>query len=198
MLVIGLTGGIASGKSTVAACFARLGIPIIDADVIARQVTAPGTTALSKIKKHFGVTIINAQGELNRRQLRQLIFADAQERQWLEQLLHPIIQQEIIRQIAEITAPYCIVVIPLLIETGPYPFLNRILVIDTDEQTQIARLIERDHFTATQAQQALSLQATRNERLSFANDIIHNNTDFTTLERAVNQLHQSYIKLQKN
>lgn len=195
MLVVGLTGGIASGKSTVAACFARLGIPVIDADVIAREVTLPNTAAFVQIKKHFGDTIVNAQGELDRRQLRRLIFADPKQRQWLERLLHPIIQQEMIHQVAEITAPYCIVVIPLLIETGPYSFLNRILVVDADEQTQITRLIERDHFTHAQAQQALSLQATRNQRLPHADDIVVNNTDLTTLEQVVNQLHQSYMKL---
>jgi dephospho-CoA kinase len=137
MLVVGLTGGIGSGKSTVANMFAALGVSVIDADVISREITQSGKPAFNSIIKHFGERLILPDGKLDRSQLRDIIFEDPKQRLWLENLTHPLIRDEMSRQIKNITAPYCIAVIPLLLEVEFYSFINRILVVDASEQKQI-------------------------------------------------------------
>jgi len=193
MKVIGLTGGIGSGKSTVAKLFADLGVPIIDADLIARELTQPQTFALDQISYHFGSSILKSDGTLNRPQLRQLIFSDPQKRLWLEKLLHPLIQQEIKRQIDKLNAPYCILVIPLLVESGAYSFINRILVVDTSEENQIQRLQERDQMTPSEVKAIMQTQATRDTRLAQAHDVIHNHGDQKELSQQVQKLHELYL-----
>ena len=145
--IVALTGGIGSGKSTVADAFSRLGITIIDADIIARQVVEPNTPALKAIAEHFGQAIINADGTLNRRQLRECIFSDSAEKAWLNALLHPIIHQETQRQIAEARSPYVLWVVPLLVENQLHQKADRVLVIDVAPETQIQRTMMRDHVS---------------------------------------------------
>lgn len=181
MLVIGLTGGIGSGKSTVATLFANHGVPIIDADIVAREVTEPHEPALKHITTHFGDHLLLKDGQLDRTALRNIIFEQPNERIWLENLLHPIIRQRIEQQINRVAAPYCIVIIPLLFETGPYPFLNRILVIDAPENDQIERAASRDESAQSQIASILKTQATREERLKGADDIIINQGPLTNL-----------------
>ncbi|MCW5584393.1 MAG: dephospho-CoA kinase, partial [Gammaproteobacteria bacterium] len=161
MLVIGLTGGIGSGKSTVANLFAEQGVPVIDADVIAREITAPNKPAFSSIVKHFGQSILNPDGTLDRTKLRQIIFHNPKQRLWLEKLLHPQIRNEMQQQIAKMTAPYCIAVIPLLLEVEFFSFINRILVVDAPESAQIRRVMLRDHMSQPDIEAILKTQAPR-------------------------------------
>ncbi|OGT63401.1 MAG: dephospho-CoA kinase [Gammaproteobacteria bacterium RIFCSPHIGHO2_12_FULL_45_12] len=194
MLVIGLTGGIGSGKSTVAALFEKLGAPIIDADVIARQLTQPHQPAFTRIIEHFGDKLTQSDGSLNRRLLRQLIFADTTQRRWLESLLHPLIRECIQAQLNKLNAPYCLIVIPLLVETGAYPFLDRILVVDTLKEHQIARVAARDRLSVQDIHTLLQTQANRELRLSLADDVIHNDHDLTDLMPQVMRLHEQYAQ----
>ncbi|WP_054954169.1 dephospho-CoA kinase, partial [Citrobacter amalonaticus] len=172
---VALTGGIGSGKSTVANAFADLGIQIIDADIIARQVVEPGKPALDAIAAHFGPELIAADGTLHRRLLRERIFADPQEKAWLSALLHPLIQQETQRQLQQATSAYVLWVVPLLVENGLYRQANRVLVVDVTPETQLARTIQRDDVTRAHVEQILAAQATREARLAVADDVIDNN-----------------------
>jgi dephospho-CoA kinase len=189
MLVIGLTGGIGAGKTVVANHFAELGVPIIDADVIARQVAAPGTPAHQAINEHFGQT--------DRSALRKLIFDNPAERLWLENLLHPLIFAEIKKQIAAHHAPYLIVVIPLLVETMPHPYLDRILVIDANTQDQVSRTSKRDNQAAEAIDQILSSQATREQRLHLANEVILNDGSLDALKTKILAMHAHYLNIAK-
>jgi len=195
MLVIGLTGGIGSGKSTVARLFSERGIAIIDADVIARDITAPAQPAFTAITKHYGNEILCKNGTLDRAKLRHIIFNDRHERRWLENLLHPLIRGEIEKQTKQVTSPYCIVVIPLLIEVGPYPFINRILVVDTPEHLQIERTALRDKVEKHQVEAILKTQTNRQQRLKYAHDIIINDGKREDLALQVDQLHHRYLKM---
>jgi dephospho-CoA kinase len=195
MLVIGLTGGIGSGKSTVARLFEKKGIPIIDADVIAQALTLPGQPALQAIIEHFNDPALMRAGQLNRARLREIIFQLPGERLWLEQLLHPLIRKQIETQIKAIVAPYCIVVIPLLAESGAYDFINRILVIDTNETEQIKRAAQRDRVPPEQIAAILKTQASREARLGIAHDIIQNNGTLDDLIPQVERWHQHYLSL---
>jgi dephospho-CoA kinase len=195
MFVVGLTGGIGSGKSTVAALFAELGVPIIDADVIARELTTPATFAFSLIVKHFGQTILQPNGSLDRRKLRLLIFADTQQRLWLEQLLHPLILEAMQQQIAQLHTPYCIAVIPLLLEVASFSFINRILVVDTPEAEQIKRVSARDHLTPSEVDAILKTQTTREIRHAKAHDILSNDGSLEALITKVQQLHIQYLQM---
>lgn len=197
MLVIGLTGGIGSGKTTVANLFHQLGVPIIDSDEIAREVVASGSPLLAEIAKHFGSNIIDENGQLKRRELRDLIFANNQERIWLEQHLHPAIYERIREKIKTLNAPYVIVVIPLLIETNPGSLIDRILVIDSPEQLQIERVQQRDATTKENILAIIQSQISRDKRLAAADDVIDNNGDTQHLEQQVNKLHQYYLTLAK-
>ncbi|HDS9361085.1 TPA: dephospho-CoA kinase [Enterobacter chengduensis] len=192
--IVALTGGIGSGKSTVADAFSRLGITIIDADVIARQVVEPNTPALKAIEARFGSTILNDDGTLNRRRLREYIFSDSSEKDWLNSLLHPIIHQETQRQIAASTSPYCLWVVPLLVENQLQKKANRVLVIDVSPETQIQRTMARDRVSREHAEQILSAQATREARLAVADDVIDNNGAPDAIASDVARLHAQYLK----
>ncbi len=190
---VGLTGGIASGKSTVANLFADLGVTIIDTDVIAREVVAPGSPLLPKIAGHFGRDVLAADGSLDRRALRQRVFADPAERQWLEQLTHPEIRRLTDERSDAAPGPYSIVAIPLLVETGGKDRFDRVLVVDCAPELQIARLQARDGSTRAQAEAALAAQASRADRLAVADDVIHNDGDIAHLRDQVEKLHRAYV-----
>ncbi|AHE67406.1 dephospho-CoA kinase [Legionella oakridgensis] len=193
MFCIGLTGNIGSGKSTVAALFAKLGIDVISADTIAKKLTQQGQPAFYKIIEHFGDTIKEESGNINRRQLRQLVFDKPKERQWLENLLHPLIRQEIAREINYCQSPYCIIEIPLLPDKKDYPYLDRILFIQADKEIQIARLIARDQCTRQEAQTILTTQAATEKHLQIADDVLINNGSLQQLKNQIETLHQRYI-----
>ena len=195
MLVIGLTGGIASGKSAVAHLFAELGISIIDTDRIAHQLVEPGQPALESIIKHFGPAIVDHEGKLNRQRLREIIFANPSDKQWLESLLHPLIRTATAEQIQHATSGYCIVVIPLLYETWPNPLLNRVLVVNCEPKIQRQRLLLRDDISETLAHTMIAQQANTEERLSIADDVIENNGDLDQLSADVLILHNKYQRL---
>lgn len=192
---VALTGGIGSGKSTVANAFADLGIQIIDADIIARQVVAPGQPALAAIASHFGETLIGADGTLQRRLLRERIFANAQEKAWLNALLHPLIQQETQRQFQQATSPYVLWVVPLLVENNLCAKANRVLVVDVTPETQLSRTMQRDNVTRAHAEQILAAQATRDARLAVADDVIDNNGAPEAIKPDVARLHARYLQL---
>jgi len=192
MLVIGLTGGIGSGKSTVANLFAEKSITVIDTDQLARDVTLPGQAALHKIVEKFGEGILLPDKTLNRAQLRKIIFADPHKRRWLEKLLHPLIRTEMQQLIAATKSPYCIVVIPLLLETEPNPLIKRILVVDALEEQQIWRAKMRDNLSEGEIKAIIYTQVTREQRLAAADDIIYNNGTLEELALQVEKLHQLY------
>lgn len=192
MLIIGLTGGIGSGKSTVANLFEDLGVPIIDMDYIARQVVEPGQTALQQITQIFGNELIDAEGKLKRQQLSQIIFDSEEKRRQLETILHPLIREETERQLAKLETPYCVVVIPLLLESDQRSLVNRILVVDAPEDIQIARTMQRDGISASQAEKILASQVDRQSRLNAADDIINNSGELEALRHQVNKLDQMY------
>ncbi|NNF95704.1 MAG: dephospho-CoA kinase [Halobacteria archaeon] len=198
MLVIGLTGGIGSGKSTVAEMFESLGVPIIDMDRIARQIVEPGQAALTLIKQAFGGEIIGADGQLNRPQLSKLIFDSVEKRHCLEAILHPLIRQETERQLAELEAPYCIVVIPLLLESDQRSLVDRILVVDVPESLQITRTMQRDGISAAQVRKILASQVGRDSRLNAADDVIDNSAERDEIRLRVKELDQQYRALCKN
>lgn len=198
MLVIGLTGGICSGKSTATRFFQELGVPVIDADIIARELVEPGTPALARIVAIFGDALLTADGTLDRKRLRNMIFADAQQRRTLETILHPLIHQEMERRIATLTAPYCIISVPLLLESGQRNLAQRVLVIDTTPAEQRRRLKQRDRLSDSEINAVLNAQASRQERLAVADDVIGNDHDLADLRRQVEQLHQKYLALAKS
>ncbi|AHY05692.1 dephospho-CoA kinase [Serratia plymuthica] len=193
--IVALTGGIGSGKSTVAEAFARHGVAIVDADVIARQVVEPGTPALAAIAERFGNEMLLADGTLNRTALRQRIFSTPDEKRWLNQLLHPLIHQETQRQLAQVASPYALWVVPLLVENNLQARADRVLVVDVDSETQLARTITRDGISRQQAQNIVSAQATREQRLAAADDIIDNSGDAQGIEPFVAALHRRYLEL---
>jgi dephospho-CoA kinase len=192
-LVVGLTGGIGSGKTTVANLFAEHGVTIIDTDQIARDITQPGQPAFDAIIKYFGTDMTLPTGELNRSRLRKLVFADPHKRDWLEKLLHPIIREETGKQIKLAQSPYCIVVIPLLFETKPNPLIHRILVVDAPEELQVIRTQQRDNISDLDVNAIIKTQVTRKVRLAAADDVIENEGDMKNLIAQVNKLHQFYL-----
>ncbi|MDA0679092.1 MAG: dephospho-CoA kinase [Proteobacteria bacterium] len=195
ILRIGLTGGIASGKSTVADFFAALGVPIIDTDVIAREIVKPGEPALDEIRFAFGDDIINADGSLDRTQLRKIVFADDALRARLESILHPRIRDVALQQASLASEPYVIIVVPLLFESPMKDAMNRILVVDCDEETQLQRLTTRDQESEEQARRIIAAQASRVERLSIADDVITNENNLADTRSAVRSLHEYYLSL---
>lgn len=199
MLVVALTGGIGSGKSTVANLFAAYGITIIDADAIAYSLTQAGQPALSNIVDHYGKELLLDNNNLDRKKLRHIIFSNAAERHWLQDLLHPLIRAEIEARLSKIHTPhpYCIVVIPLLFEVTPYPFIDRILVVDASESAQIERVMLRDYASSTEIKDILQTQITREQRLAQADDIIINDGLLADLELQVAKLHQKYLLMNK-
>ncbi len=197
MFTVALTGGIGSGKSTVANLFAHLGATVIDMDVLARELTAPDSHLLEVIASHFGSSIKQVDGSLNRAALRDIIFSDSDARLWLEQLLHPAIRTAMHKAIAECLTPYCIAVIPLLAETERDATIQRVLVVDTTPELQKARTITRDHLNAEQMTAMLRAQSSREARLKLANDVIMNVGDKEALVEQVKKLHETYLKLAK-
>ncbi|HEI8859792.1 TPA: dephospho-CoA kinase [Citrobacter koseri] len=192
---VALTGGIGSGKSTVANAFADLGINVIDADIIARQVVEPGQPALMAIAERFGSALIAPDGSLQRRMLRERIFASPEEKSWLNALLHPLIQQETRRQFQQATSPYVLWVVPLLVENALYKQANRVLVVDVTPETQLLRTMQRDDVTREHAEQILAAQATREARLAVADDVIDNNGAPDAIASDVARLHARYLQL---
>lgn len=197
MLKIALTGGIGSGKSTAAQLFSNFGVPVIDADVIAHQLSQPEQPVFKLIAQHFGSEILNFDGSLNRNKLRAIIFSEPDKKQLLENLLHPLIYAEIASQITQFDTAYCILCIPLLIETLEISSLrlDRILVIDCPVALQIARVKTRSQLSDAQIQAIIAAQASRAERLAVADDIIDNSKSATHLAEQVKKLHNSYLLL---
>ncbi len=195
MLTIGLTGGIGSGKTTVSSLFTELGTPIIDTDIIARQLVEPNQPALKEIVEAFGSSIIMPDGQLNRPAMRQLIFSDTEKRHQLEQILHPRIRQEMFHQAESLDTSYCLFVIPLLIENHMQDCVQRILVIDCDDELRRKHLKSRDKMTDEQIDQIFAAQANRQQRISFADDIIFNNKDINHLRTQVEVLHNRYTQI---
>lgn len=191
--VVGLTGGIGSGKTTVSQLFEKHGVPIIDADVIAHALTKKNTLAYKKIVAHFGNTILEHDDQLNRRMLREIIFNQPKEKVWLENLLHPLIRTAIHEAIQTVTAPYCICVIPLLTASTHYDFLNRILVVDTPIDIQIARVKARDQNSDALIQKIIATQSDRQKRRAIAQDILVNDQDIEHLIDSVDALHHQYL-----
>jgi dephospho-CoA kinase len=194
--IVGLTGGIGSGKSTVTNMFIELGVDVIDADIIAREVVLPESIALKAIETKFGNEIINNDGELNRALLRTRVFTCPDNKQWLNDLLHPIIREEIIKQTKAAITNYCLLVAPLLIENSLTSFVNRVLVIDVSEHNQLERTLARDNSSKDEIKAIIASQTTRVNRISFADDIIDNNEkplDFTFNQ--VKKLHANYMKI---
>ena len=192
---VGLTGGIASGKSTVADHFAALGVPVIDTDVIAREVVEPGQPALKDIAEAFGDGVINEDGALDRAALRELIFAVDDARKLLEAILHPVIREETVRQANNAGGDYQVIVVPLLTESPLKLFVDRVLVVDCNKETQVRRLMSRDGETRESAERILSAQASREERLEIADDVIRNQGELNELAEQVAEMHAQYQAL---
>jgi dephospho-CoA kinase len=194
-LRIGLTGGIASGKSTVARRFAELGVPVIDADEIARAVVEPGQPGLAEVLRRFGAGVLAPNGGLDRRALRELIFSDSSKRRDLERILHPLIRAEMERQAQAARGPYLVMAIPLLVESGLRDRVDRVLVVDAGEAAQVARLMARDGGSEEQARSILAAQASRTARLQAADDVLDNRGSEADLRVAVDALHQRFLGL---
>jgi len=195
MFVVGLTGGIGSGKTAVSDRFKAKGITVVDADVVAREVVEPGTPALQQIAEHFGNDILQTDGTLNRAALRTRVFKDEAERKWLEQLTHPLIGQAIFNQLAAAKSSYVLFVSPLLIETSQRQLAERILVVDVPVETQVARTMTRDNNNETQVKAIIATQASREQRLAKADDVIVNDQGLAHLDAEVERLHQFYLEL---
>jgi dephospho-CoA kinase len=194
-MIVGLTGGIGSGKSEVSARFEQLGITVVDADIIARQVVEPGSSALEQIAKHFGTAILTKDGVLDRKKLRSIIFEKPSEKSWLENLLHPIIRAETVAQLNRSQSPYTILSSPLLLETNQHELVDRILVVDADERLQVSRASARDSMSPENIQKIMQSQLSRTARCAKANDIIHNHGDLRELQDQVGSLHARYLHL---
>ncbi|WP_417359677.1 dephospho-CoA kinase [Gallaecimonas pentaromativorans] len=191
MFVVGLTGGIGSGKSTVADLFAEQGIALVDADVVARQVVEPGTPGLTALVAHFGADILSADGSLDRAALRSRIFGDEQARQWVNDLLHPLIRAEMAKQLAAAQSPYVLWVVPLLIENDLYRQCDRVLVVDAHEHQQRSRVLARD--SRADADAIMARQMPRDERLKYADHIVDNSGDVEQVKAQVQLLHRRYL-----
>jgi dephospho-CoA kinase len=193
-LVVGLTGGIGSGKSAAAAEFERLGATVVDTDAISHALTGLNGAALPEIERIFGRQFISANGELDRKKMRELVFSDARARRTLEGLLHPMIREESKRRIAAATGPYVVHVVPLLVESGEYGRrVNRVLVVDSPEETQLARVRERG-LTEDAVRSIMKSQVSRAERLAAADDVIDNAGTLEALRKQVGALHQKYLQ----
>ncbi|WP_318447822.1 dephospho-CoA kinase [Photobacterium leiognathi] len=198
-LVIGLTGGIGSGKTTVANLFAdTYGIDIIDADIVAREVVEPNTFGLNAIVEKCGKKILLEDGTLNRAKLRDAIFSQPELKTWLNNLLHPLIREKMQQDINQSQSPYCLLVVPLMVENNLQTMTNRLLVVDVDEQVQIERTQQRDDVSIEQIKNILASQASREQRLDAADDVITNNGDNKALVSQVEQLHLQYLKMSQD
>lgn len=195
MLIVGLSGGIGSGKTAASDTFAELGVNIVDADIVAREVVEPGSKALKSIAKHFGNDILLNDGSLNRANLRQRIFSSPDEKSWLENLLHPIIRQEIKHQLSQSNSAYTILVSPLLFETDQQELVDRTLLIDVPEELQITRASQRDNNSAEQIQKIIDSQLPRNVKLKKADDVICNDKAIEYLKSEIEKIHSYYLEL---
>lgn len=193
--VLGLTGGIGSGKSAVVEEFGRLGAHWVDADHAARWVVEPGKPALRLIAERFGEAVLASDGSLDRAVLRERIFQDLAQRKWLEELLHPLIRQEVADHLARATSPYAIMVSPLLVESGQYRQVDRVLVVDVPEAVQVERAVRRDQSSEAQIQAIIKAQVSREERLRHADDVLVNDRDLVWLKAEVERLHNFYLTL---
>jgi dephospho-CoA kinase len=195
--IVGLTGGIGSGKSTVARLFGQLGVHWVDADDVARQVVEPGMPALTSIAEHFGPEVLQEDGALDRAWLRRRIFEVPEEKQWLEGLLHPIIREELVRQLRgdpSYELPYTLLVSPLLLETNQHELVDRVVVIDVPESIQLERTMARDDNTREQVEKIMAAQMSREQRCARADAIINNNKPLTDVERQVRALHDRFLE----
>jgi dephospho-CoA kinase len=198
VLQIGLTGGIASGKTLVAELFATLGAAVVDTDRIARAVVAPGEPGLGAVVKLFGADVLTAQGTLDRAELRQIVFADSAARERLEDVLHPLIRAQTLVEVdrlARRSTPYCLIAVPLLVETGFGALVDRILVVDCPEELQLERLMARDHQSREQASSMLAAQTSREARLAVADDVIDNSGSIDNTRAQVETLHLAYMEI---
>lgn len=195
MFVVGLTGGIGCGKSAVSNRLAEKNVPIIDADIVAREVVAPGESALQQIAKRFGDEVLLQDGSLNRPKLRDIVFADAKQRTWLEQLLHPIIRERILEKLDALTSPYAVLASPLLLETDQHLLVNHVVVVDAPESCQIERTAQRDNTSEEKVRAIIAAQMTRDERLERADTVFDNSGDQTELDTRVACLHQALQQL---
>ncbi|MCL1141016.1 dephospho-CoA kinase [Shewanella pneumatophori] len=196
--IIGLTGGIGSGKTTVANIFADLGITLVDADIVAREVVQPNSNGLNSIVAHFGSQILLTDGNLNRSKLRELIFEDDSERLWLNKLLHPLIRETMLQQCKEAQSDYVIMVVPLLFENGLDSLVDRTLLVDISPELQQQRTVDRDAVTVQQVKNIIGSQASRAEKLSKADDVIDNQGEISALKCKVQALHNLYLNLANN
>ncbi|HHP0490051.1 TPA: dephospho-CoA kinase [Vibrio harveyi] len=196
--VIGLTGGIASGKTTVANLFKQqFKIDIVDADIVAREVVEPGTPGLNAIIEHFGTDIVRADQTLDRAKLREKIFSNPEEKAWVNGLLHPMIREKMIEDLEQVTSDYALLVVPLLVENKLDSLCDRVLVVDVEPQTQISRTVKRDNVSEEQAKAILASQASREQRLALADDVVKNNPDDPDLLLQITDLHEKYLAMCK-
>lgn len=195
MLRVGLTGGIASGKSTVAELFAALGAQVIDTDAVAREVVRPGSPGLAAIERTFGAEFVTPAGELDRQRMRAAVFADPERRRQLEGILHPLIRKRTLELAAASEGPYVLIAVPLLVETGFGELVDRVLVVDCPESLQLERLMRRDGIDADAARAILAAQVDRRTRLDAADDVVDNGGDLDSTRRQVETLHAGYLKL---
>ncbi|HDM8153215.1 TPA: dephospho-CoA kinase [Vibrio harveyi] len=196
--VIGLTGGIASGKTTVANLFKQqFKIDIVDADIVAREVVEPGTPGLNAIIEHFGTDIVRDDQTLDRAKLREKIFSNPEEKAWVNGLLHPMIREKMIEDLEQVTSDYALLVVPLLVENKLDSLCDRILVVDVEPQTQISRTVKRDNVSEEQAKAILASQASREQRLAMADDVVKNNPDDPDLLLQITDLHEKYLAMCK-
>lgn len=195
MLKIGLTGGIGSGKTAVSQYFETLGVPVLDTDIIARQVCLPGSPVLKHIAARFGADMLTPGGELDREKLRALVFSDPEKRKQLEAIIHPAIREALQQQLAHIQSPYCVLVIPLLLEKNWRGEVDRILVVHAAKASRIARIQSRQHISEAQIEQIMASQISDNERNAAADDSINNDGSLQDLHRQIEQLHQSYLSI---
>ncbi|QIR13332.1 dephospho-CoA kinase [Shewanella aestuarii] len=191
--IVGLTGGIGSGKTTVANLFAELGITLVDADIVAREVVALGSSGLEQIKAHFGDKICLASGELNRAALREIIFSDKSQLEWLNNLLHPLIRQTMLQQVQIADSEYVILVVPLLFENGLDRLVNTTLVVDVSPELQVSRTSQRDNVAPTQVEHIINSQISREKRLQQADAVINNQGELAELQSQVALLHDKYL-----
>ncbi|CAK4071017.1 dephospho-CoA kinase [Vibrio sp. 16] len=194
--VVGLTGGIASGKTTVANLFHQhFGIEIVDADVIAREVVAPGSKGLKAIESKFGSSVLLENGNLDRSKLREIIFSDPSQKAWLDQLLHPMIRANMLAELANTTSEYALLVIPLMVENHLQHLADKVVVVDVDEATQLERTVARDNVALEQAQAIVAAQASREQRLAIADFVIKNDTENQKLLPQITELHQKFLEI---
>lgn len=195
MNIVGLTGGIGSGKSTVARLFGEFGVHWVDADDVAREVVEPGKPALAQIAEHFGKGILNSDGALDRSQLREIVFQEPEQRAWLESLLHPIIRDELIRQLnpENYRLPYVLLVSPLLLETDQHELVNRVVVVDVPEEVQVDRTMARDTNSREQVERIIGAQMSREKKLERADAVIDNNRSMDDVARQVRELHERLL-----